>query len=751
MVEAQLLFTQVADYARRNGAPRYGLLQRDNLLQPLITAGKLDDASRLAEGAVAEIQALDGPSSPLQESFFHNLIVIEQRRDRPLEAAKWAERLLPLLKSRYGEDSVEYLRMEFARDDHAASSGRKEDEVRLQKFCLSLQEKLRGISDFDTLAQYQSMVINGFFTLVPLGEPGAAISLVDFYMEKLHQTWKAKDRQMPPFYDQLGGLLAVELIRFGEFNRADELLERAHEALARRGITGGKGALAIGKIRVNLMLSKVMEAISSDAEQEALLSKAVELRDLPVVPTRDKSDLSSEEVMYAALEKRERTELALLSAKADLALGKAALARETLLSIGEVPHQEKLSFGVVSAQVALAQGAVPEARAALSGVGLDRPWEQLRVDFNRTDSLQDYFHGILLLTKASAAGGDDSPAKLERARQCYSNSLTELASRWPAEYLLSATYLKELVGIAATIGDARLIAEVLARHKGRKQPARAHESVRRGPPAAPADRETGRATARGAIIIHRPAARRGSKTRLASPAARSGADPPEDARRDRGCDLRPEALQPGSLLADFIQFRTIAANGCFEDQYGVLVTRPGAEPVWRVLTENDKPISARQVDSLVRSVRQNLEKPPHGEAQNDLVKAMMRLYRIVWSPLDAIIGQDLPTEIIVAPDGALAEVPFAALYEQSPEERRTFLCQKSYQVRFIGSANDLVKAFHRPETDRLLVIAAPATDTNTRVGFLSKAPRRRCSSARLRYSAYRPSIRSHRRTRRKRP
>ena len=117
---------------------------------------------------------------------------------------------------------------------------------------------------------------------------------------------------------------------------------------------------------------------------------------------------------------------------------------------------------VLAAQIAFAQGDPNGASMALDQSHLDRSPEQLRLDFNRNETPLQYLQATLLLVKTLPQDGGERRRWFDLAEKTYSSNLSELIRLWPAEYLLSANYLRELVGIAAATGDTmQLVRRVL--------------------------------------------------------------------------------------------------------------------------------------------------------------------------------------------------------------------------------------------------------------------------------------------------
>ena len=322
-------------------------------------------------------------------------------------------------------------------------------------------------------------------------------------------------------------------------------------------------------------------------------------------------------------------------------------------------------------------------------------------------SPKDYFRALLFLTGALKRQGDD-PATLkwlDRSERTYSDYLTELGTQWPPELILSANLFREFAGVAAASADPLRIADMLAKHKGEAgDGAKMNQN--------PQVKEL--RIAMGKLLQNLPpnpaewtAEHRASELEIVnlqhsieSELARGRVNPtPVDFSHVQSL------LEPDKLLADFVQFRAATSEGRVESHYGVLLARRTGAPIWRVLHDGERPVPARELDALVASIRDSIEKPVSGTSEDRVLDALARLYSIVWAPV-AEAARIAPTnEVIIAPDGALSEVPFAALC--TSVEKLHFLCEEPFDVRFIGSMRDLFRPFHRARGGRILVVAAP--------------------------------------------
>ena len=705
--EARLHFERVMNYAEANGAPRYSIFTRNNLLATYIPEGKLDEAEKVALDAVAQIERLDGPLSPLLESFLHNLLGIDQRRENTKGALRWADQLVQVAEAAHGKDAPETWNAKFHRVDMRAAANLPGAIEEFQKLGIEMIGVVRRSESAQALATMKDAVAVASVGLQVMGEPIAGIQLMDTFAERLEQLAPPdKNPGMAEYLLTIRSASAVQLQQLGALDRAAELVRAAYRAQADRPLSGTEAMGTFESIAVDIGIEQLIEAGLDGADRQELLKQATSWHEQRLGRFQQRRIPPGETLYYKRLREIEGSELALAGARLAFERGEISTAERELARV-EVGEKDRIENALLSGQLAMAAGHQKAAIAALLGGKLDRPWQELHREFLGNVSPRTYFRAVLLLCGALQRKGDSTEARewVDRSERIYSDYFAQLRAQWPPELILSGNLFREIAGVAATSADPLRIADVLARHKGEagagakmNQSARVKElrnamgKLLRDLPSDPAEWKA----------EHRSAELEIAKLQrsIESELVREQVDvAPVNFTQVQA------ALDPGKLLADFVEFRAATSEGQIESHYGVLLARRDEVPRWRVLREGDRPIPARELDALVASVRDMIEKPLSGTSEDRVLETLARLYSIIWTPVREAMGVTGVTEVIVAPDGALSEVPFAALC-MSVEKFR-FLCEEPFDVRFIGSMRDLLKPFERPKGGRILVIAAP--------------------------------------------
>jgi len=504
--------------------------------------------------------------------------------------------------------------------------------------------------------------------------------------------------------------LAAQLAQFGAFERAEEIFDMGYGAASAMPLANTVYLESLWNLGTIIRFERLIQGAEGTPERLEMIRKAQELLELRVQRFQSSTVPKPEDSYNTTLRRREESDLALWGARLDFEQGRFDDAITKLADV-QVIDQNRWQYSVIAAQTKLAQGGIDAAINILQAANVDQPWEQLRLAFIRTESPRDYFRVILLLCDALRRSGDQDATQkwVENAETVYSDFIRELRLQWPPEVLLSATYFRELIGIAAASGQPKLISDILLRHKGEATET-AH--MNQGATVKSLRFELGRtlqdraSKGNGEASEQRSADLEISKLQRAieGELTRNTVSPlPVD------LGSVEQIIGPKRVFVDFVQFRAVSSDGRLEDRYGALITRVGADPIWHVLADENGPISSQNLDSLVKEVRRNIEFPPVGDSEQYLLNTLTRLYDLVWAPIAKEVNAVSPTEIIVAPDGALAELPFAALCHPDGAKLH-FLCEEPYLVRFVGSMREMRGEFHRPSTEKIFVAGAPLLD-----------------------------------------
>jgi CHAT domain-containing protein len=727
--EARVCFKRIVRYAETHGAPRYAVFARNNLLATHIVEGQLSDAEKIALDAVAQIERFDGKLSPLLESFLHNLIGIEQRRQNLFAALKWADRLVAVTKTGYQQNLTKNLIARFLRADIAAAAGTPGGLEDLQVICAELRTVVEKVEKAEDLAAIKDQVIYASMTLPILGEPAAAIALIEVFGEKLEQLAPPdKNPGLAEFLLTLHSIPAIQLRQLGAIDRAAELIGTAFRAQVATPLSSSESLKNFWKLAVDLSIEQLVEQGVDGQNRDTLLKEASKWHEEQLRRFHLEAIPVTQTPLNQVQRAEEEAELTINGARLAFVRGDIVAAEEGLAKVA-ITEKNRVQRALLEGQVAMARGDHSKAAAVLRAAKLDQSSETLRREFSWRLMPRDYFRAALVLCYGLQREGGTSELRetVQRTKSVYKEHFTELRTQWPPEIILSANMFRDLAGVVAATDDPNLIAETLAHHKGE-----AGDGARmsRSPKVKELRLEMGKLLQRlPADTAHWTAEHNAIELKITSlERAIERALTARDSTATRSVDFeRAQAsLRSGQLLADFVEFSAIASNGNIESRYGVLIVRHDAPPVWHVLKEDNIPVSARSLDTLIGEVRAMIEAPPKGDSEDRILAALARLETIIWEPIAAVINATRITEVLVAPDGALSEVPFAALRRGEPGSRR-FLSEEPYVVRFIGSMRDLLSPFHRPDRGQILVIAAPTLAD----GSVAKSPSYQQEEARM--------------------
>lgn len=155
-------------------------------------------------------------------------------------------------------------------------------------------------------------------------------------------------------------------------------------------------------------------------------------------------------------------------------------------------------------------------------------------------------------------------------------------------------------------------------------------------------------------------------------------------------------LATNTVLIEFIRYRRPVPVGQSEDRYGAIILPSFADTRSKIgwIDIDD----AKTIDGAVSAwqtvVHQSL--PPMGSNVTD---PLNRLFALIWNRLEPALPPDAST-VIVAPDGGLNFVPFAALWDGAE-----FLGEKKL-FRYVASGRDLLAPPYRPPAQKYAVIVS---------------------------------------------
>jgi CHAT domain-containing protein len=159
-------------------------------------------------------------------------------------------------------------------------------------------------------------------------------------------------------------------------------------------------------------------------------------------------------------------------------------------------------------------------------------------------------------------------------------------------------------------------------------------------------------------------------------------------------------LPADGALVDYVQYRpfdewAVGRRGRFgQPRYAAMILRQGAAPAWVELGET------AVVDKAIGDWRVALAR----RSSTDVDKLGREVDKLVFEPLETQIGKS--ARVLIAPDGALSLVPFAALVGPAGRHRL-----ESLEIVLLSSGRDVVRlAAASSSMGPALVIADPAFD-----------------------------------------
>ncbi len=165
----------------------------------------------------------------------------------------------------------------------------------------------------------------------------------------------------------------------------------------------------------------------------------------------------------------------------------------------------------------------------------------------------------------------------------------------------------------------------------------------------------------------------------------------------------------GSVLVEYVEYRpfnlkAVGRSGRFgQPLYAALVLKPNAPPKWVELG------AGAAIDKAVGAWRAALGRPN----RDDVNTLGRELDRLVVEPVIQAIGQ--AQRLLIAPDGALALVPFAALVD--PEQQHRI---KKFEIVLLSSGRDTLRlSSSAAALNPALVVANPFFDSGAATGQVS--------------------------------
>ncbi len=167
----------------------------------------------------------------------------------------------------------------------------------------------------------------------------------------------------------------------------------------------------------------------------------------------------------------------------------------------------------------------------------------------------------------------------------------------------------------------------------------------------------------------------------------------------RAFSATPEAVQaklpPATVLVEYVRYRHWLGQGKTEPRFGALIFQKNAALRWIELgpAEGSDGIGAL-VDELQKEIRRDV---PTNTAT--FISILQRTHERVWEKIQAAIPADTRW-VMIAPDGELNFVPFAALWR-----RDHFLGQDLF-FRYVTSARDVLTPDYQPPPQKSVDIWA---------------------------------------------
>jgi len=195
----------------------------------------------------------------------------------------------------------------------------------------------------------------------------------------------------------------------------------------------------------------------------------------------------------------------------------------------------------------------------------------------------------------------------------------------------------------------------------------------------------------------------------------------ERARRLAGLEEVNASLGPGDALVGFVLYERQPARSDAKDaaplvkdavpSYAAFVSSGGRPPALVPLG------TAREIDDLVRQVRERIADVPKADGQSGRVlersyrKASSALRARVFDPLVPLLGES--RRVFIVPEGAINTIDFAAL----PDANGRYLVEGAMLLHLLGTERDIIVGNEPPGTG-LLALGDPSFD---RLGAASEA------------------------------
>lgn len=157
-------------------------------------------------------------------------------------------------------------------------------------------------------------------------------------------------------------------------------------------------------------------------------------------------------------------------------------------------------------------------------------------------------------------------------------------------------------------------------------------------------------------------------------------------------------LNPDEVLVEFVRYQHSLGKGRMEPHFGALVIAPEKVVRWIDLGSADPkaPIAAAIAD-WQEKIHRELPAPATG---SELIASLASLHDHIWSPIESAVGG--AQTVVIAPDGDLAFVSFAALWNGG-----TFLGEHK-NFRYVASGRDMeASAQPVPKNRSAYIFASP--------------------------------------------
>ena len=152
------------------------------------------------------------------------------------------------------------------------------------------------------------------------------------------------------------------------------------------------------------------------------------------------------------------------------------------------------------------------------------------------------------------------------------------------------------------------------------------------------------------------------------------------------------ALRTDETLIELLRYDHYLGKNKSESRYGVVVIAPRGEPKWIPLG------SAAEIEKSI----QLYQKSTRGKTDETTLNNVLRtLHTQVWLPIEKVLPAEGKT-VIISPDGELSFVSFATLV--GPDDK--FVGEK-YSVRYVASGRDLLREFKASDNSQTNVYANP--------------------------------------------